>query len=214
MNKKTIILTEKQLDEIANGVSTYLDALGTKPDMPDDFANKISADGSAGYGETYADKETSDDFEKRHYPEYRWAIGPRTFGKGPSNIHEMSKKEWEKKYILDEENSRLSNRVFNGKSYEAAEKEGQRIRNAVKKIRNGSSPQEKAQGQKTLLRMMQYGGEDFGKASSLETKAKNADKIMQASKPEGQKIASKPKPGVGTTHDKNIKNGITTLPSK
>lgn len=214
MSKKTVILTDKQLDEIANGVSSYLDALGTKPDMPNNFSNEISADGSAGDGETYADKETSDDFGKRHYPEYRWAIGPRTFGKGPSNIHEMSKKEWEEKYILHEENSRLANRTFNGKSYEAAKKEGQRIRNAAKKMRNGSSEQEKEQGQRTLSRMMQYCGEDFGKSSNLLSNAQNADKIIQASKPEGTKIKSAPKTGVGTTHDKNIKNGIITLPSK
>ena len=103
MNKKTIILTEKQLDEIANGVSNYLDAIGTTPDMPEDFANQVSAQGSGGEGESYADPEITDDFGKRHYPEYRWAIGPRTFGKGPSNIHEMSKRDWEDKYVLNEE---------------------------------------------------------------------------------------------------------------
>lgn len=209
MNKKTIILTEKQLDEIANGCSNYLDALGTTPDMPEDFASETSAQGSAGEGESYAEPEQTDDFRKMQ-TRNSWPMGMRTFGKNAVNIREMSKKDWEERYILCEENSRLANRVFDDKSYEAAKKEGQRIRKNVNQMRNGKSSEEKIKAQQTLSRMMKNGGENFGKSSSLLAKAQNADKIIQANKPEGSKIKSAPKTGVGTSHDKKFQNGIIT----
>lgn len=215
MNKKTIILTDKQLDEIANGVSSYLDSLGTTPDMPDDFASQISAQGSGGEGESYADPETTDDFGKRHYPEYRWAIGPRTFGKGPSNIHEMSKKDWEKKYVLNEgekNGQHLSNINFGNsdKQYsdDAMTQYQYRKRKAAKQALNGSTPEEKIKGLQSLQRIDNNNGESRDVAEKQFNAAKASAKVLP------KKIKSAPKPGVGTTHDKNIKNGIITLPKK
>jgi hypothetical protein len=56
---------------------------------------------------------------------------------------------------------------------------------------------------------MKFGGEDFGKSSKLLTNAKNADRIIQANRPEGTKIKSSPKQtGNGKGH--SPKNGIIT----
>jgi len=210
MSKKTIILTDKQLDEIANGVSSYLDTLGTTPDMPEDFANQTSL-GSNGYGEAYTDPETSDDFGKRHYPEYRWALGPRTFGKGPSNIHEMSKKDWENKYILNEEEKNgqhLSNINFGNsdKQYsdDAMTQYQYRKRKAARQALNGSTPEEKMKGLQSLQRI----NNNNGKSREVAEKQFNAAKASARVLP--KKIKSAPKTGIGTTHDKKLKNGIIT----
>lgn len=201
MAKKTLILTEKQLNEISGCDFSYLDNLGKKSDIGDFYADEISAEGPNMEG--YSDEITTDNFSKMQSK--NWPRDSRSFGRSgnypSSNISEMSKKDWEKKYILNEANKRLKNRFFNGKSYEASKKEGQRIRNAVKKSINGSGEEEKQKGLKTLSRMMKIGGENFGKSSKLLSNAQNADRIIQSNRPEGTKIKSTPK---------NTKNGIIT----
>jgi hypothetical protein len=42
--KKTLIVSQKQLDEICGGNSAYLDGLASKPDMGGIFSTEVSSD--------------------------------------------------------------------------------------------------------------------------------------------------------------------------
>ena len=50
MTKKTLILSQKQLDEICGGDSTYLDGLSLNPDKAEDYSNVVTADGAVDTG--------------------------------------------------------------------------------------------------------------------------------------------------------------------
>ena len=210
MNKKTIILTEKQLDEIANGCSNYLDALGTTPDMPEDFAIETSAQGSAGEGESYAEPEQTDDFRKMQ-TRNSWPMGMRTFGKNAVNIREMSKKDWEERYILNEEKENgqhLSNTKFGNTDAQYSDKAMKqwqyRKRKAAKQALTGSTPEEKIKGIQSLNRIQNNGGESRKVAEKQFDSAKASAKVLP------KHIKSAPKTGVGTSHDKKFQNGIIT----
>jgi hypothetical protein len=211
MNKKTIILTERQLNEIG----AYLTDLGTMPDMVSN-SNEVTPQGANGDGESYAKPvRGADDIADDMTPENGWPVGPKSFGKGPAHIYEMKKKDWESKYIINERNLRLDNLNFNGKTYDAANMRKSRIKKAIG-MAQSDNPIEVEKGNKSLHTMMKndaMNGKDFGESEQLLTTAEKADSSIQANKPEGTKIQRKTNIGpVGKTHDKNIEKGIITLP--
>lgn len=211
MSKKTLILTEKQLDEIANGVSAYLDGMATKPDMPDDFASQTSAEGSAGEGESYAKPIRTDDFSAEQ-ARNSWPMGMKTFGKTAANIREMSKKDWENRYVLSEKkqhgNDELNNRTFDGYNYQQLEMQKQRYKDALEQSRS-TDLATRQKGMASLQRMEKNRMSDNkGQALKMFDAAKTASHLHK------NDIKSAPKPGVGKSHDKDIKNGIITMPKK
>ena len=59
MKRKKIILTQKQLDEICGDNFTYLDGLALTPDLPDNYSNEITTNGSI--DNAYPDPTNTDD---------------------------------------------------------------------------------------------------------------------------------------------------------
>lgn len=213
MKKKTLILSQKQLDEICGGDSSYLDNLSLKPDMGNIYANEITVDGSVEDG--YAEPSTTDDLS--HTMCNNWRGFTKLYGMGPVSLKEMTKKEWARQHLNEESehgNARLVNKKFGaqdgepGKSYDATKMAISRKKQAEKKMLNGATPEERNKAAKTLSRMRNnWNGIDA--AESQYNAAKIGDKVMQDSRPEGTKISSAPKQsGNGKAH--SPKSGIIT----
>lgn len=216
MKKKTLILTQKQLDEICGGNSAYLDNFISKPNGENYFATEVSADGNV--NGAFADNMTTDRYADDDTRE-NWPMGTKAYGKNgnyiPHNLTEMSKSEWEKKNLKKEEaehgNKRLVARQFgpNGdnKSYDATKMAASRLNKAQKEVQTGATIADKQKAAQTIQRMKNnWGGID--NAMMQYGNAKAADKITQSAKAPGTKMESKPKTKVGTAHSQ--KNGIIT----
>lgn len=206
MKRKKIILTQKQLDEICGDNFTYLDGLALTPDLPDNYSNEITTNGSI--DNAYPDPTTTDDLAHDMTNNTRGYWGLRGMG-SVSTIREMTKKSWEK-IIFNEDNVRLKNRKFGatsdseGKSYDAAKKNISRYNIAAKKVKCGT-PEEKRKALKTVQKMKNnWGG--LGVAMNQYETAKEVDKQINPG------IKSAPKnAGNGKAHSKkNPQNGIFT----
>ena len=203
MGNRKIILTQKQLDEICGGNSTYLDGLALTPDIGDIFTKEITTNGSIEGG--YPDPTTTDDFS--HTLTNNWKGFQKLKGMGPAVIKEISKKEWFETVVEEDAehgNKRLKNRMFGGtkdseaKGYDATKKNVSRYNIAQRNLKS-SNPIIKQKAANTIKRMKDnWSGIEVAK-SQYET-AKNADKIMQKTKM-GPKIDSAPKQsGNGKAH--------------
>ena len=211
MAKKTLILSQAQLDEICGGNASYLDGFADEGgDLAVDSTNKISAEGSVDFG--YPDKMTTDDmgdFLTNNVVGYA-----NTRGMGVSAVKESKKSEWIKKNLSEESehgNARLQIRNFGttngdaGKSYSATKQAVYRKNKAEKKL-NSTNPIERQKAQATLNKM-RTNWSQLDNAEAQYTSAKAADKTIQGAKPEGTKINSAPKNnGNGKAH--TPKNGI------
>ena len=211
MAKKKLILSQEQIERICEGEDfVYLNNLASKPDMGNIYATEVTSDGSI--EDAYADPTTTDDFAST--TTNNWRGNAKLAGMGPIVVHEMTKREWEKNILMQEEsehgNARLMGRKFGakdgsqGKSYDATKMAISRKNKAEKKL-NSTDPQIKAQGAETLRKMHNnWGGLDV--ADAQYNSAKAVDKITQNNKPEGTKRNSPTKQG-----GKNIqtpKNGV------
>lgn len=214
MKKKTLILTQEQINEICGGAYGYLDSLdtGLSPN------NETSAEGSLTNDsdkQIYPKNIKTDDISGEMTPELqRLSI---SHGKGNSKIYEMSKKDWEKKRLNEAKlmhgNKRLKNRKFGDSNNQYTESElnqqNYRYRQALKDSRS-ADPETQQKGAKSLQTMANNRAKD-GKATAMNqySAAKKSDKIIQGGKPEGTKIKSAPKQtGNGKGH---TKNGVITL---
>lgn len=195
MAKKTIILSQKQLDEICGGDSTYLDGLALSPDLPKDFANQITTNGSVEQG--YADSMTTDDFAKETTNNNRFFIR----GRGAvSTIREMKKKDWEEMILKENDreqhgNRRLNTRRFDNHTYAAAKQNLYRTNKAQKDLKLASSRGDKEgvlRASKTLKRMNRNGSTESG---IHYQQARNAQNLLPK-----QPIKSSPKDGSGKSN--------------
>lgn len=213
MQKKTIIITQRQLDEICGGDSTYLDGLNTTPDMPNDYANKITSNGKL--DGDYPEPAQTDDISSEMTR--NWWGYCRFGGVNSRGLKECSKEEWEKKNLFCEEeehgNARLKNMTFGakngqqGKSYQATKMAASRFERAKKQAQCGGSPEEKAKAQATLNKMKQnWAGIET--AVQQYKNAKDMDKGLQGGIM-GTPMQSAPKmSGNGKAH--TPKNGVIT----
>lgn len=202
MAKKRIIITQEQASKICEGEEfSYLSDLATKPDLGDVFSTEVSTDGSVDGG--YADPTTTDD--RSHTMTNNWRGAAKLAGMGSVVVREMSKKDWEKSNLIDEEsehgNARLKTRKFGasngeqGKSYSATKMANSRKNAAERKLRS-NNPNERASGAQTLKRMRQNWS-NLDLATSQYEGAKIGDKVSQ----NGQHITSAPKEsGNGKAH--------------
>lgn len=208
---KRLILTQEQLERLCEGNDfLYLDGLTNKPDMGDIYSTEVTTDGSM--EDKLPTPTTTDDHS--HTMTNDWRGTAKLAGMGPIVVHEMTKAEWEKKILMNEElehgNARLKNRKFGaqngmpGKSYTATKMAISRKKAAEKKLANGTDA-EKAKAAKTLQRMKQnWGGIDA--AEQQYNGAKISDCLMQQTMT-GPKIASAPKTtGNGQAH--SPKDGV------
>lgn len=210
MAAKKLILTQKQLDEIRDGIGTYLDTMGIKSDMPDNFGSEVSAEGSTFDG--YADSMTTDDFATMQSKD--WPRDSRSFGRSgnaPANIREMSKKEWEERYIINEneqngwksiENMQLGN-SSEQHSPNAVKQRQYRERVAQKKARS-TNPKVAQSGAKSLVAMSTNShSESYNDAKHQLNNIKAGNNL----RPKTLKSAPK-QTGNGKAH--SAKNGIIT----
>jgi hypothetical protein len=155
MEKRQIILTQKQLDEICGNNSTYLDGLALTPDLADDYSNEITSNGKI--EGAYPDPTTTDDFANDSTNNTRGYWGLRGMG-SISTIREMSKKEWEEAILFNEENQRLKHRIFgasnnsDGKGYDATVKNIERYKKAANMAQTGSQ-KDKIKAKTTMQKM-------------------------------------------------------------
>jgi len=196
MSKKTLILSQKQLDEIVAGNPTYLDGMADTPDMSgSEFAKEISADGSVETG--YANPTTTDDYASDMTND--WRGNAKLHGMGPITVRENTMKvsEWRKVYLEEKEhgNQRLKNMQFGakdgekGKSYGATKTALCRKRAAEKTVQTGATPEVKAAAAKRLNSMKQ----NWNGIENAETQykaAKTNDAYSVANKPSGMKKAT------------------------
>ena len=200
-NKKILLTQEQALKLCECGDFTYLSDLASKPDVGDIYSTEVTTDGSIENG--YPSPTTTDD--RSHIMTNNWRGNAKLAGMGAVVVREMSKKEWEKENIIDEDNARLVNRKFSGKSYGATKVADCRKRAAEKKL-NSNNPIERSKGAETLRKMHQN-WEDLDVATSQYKGAMLGDKIYRDSKEEGNKIKSAPKQsGNGKAH--SPKNGV------
>lgn len=217
MKKKTLILTQEQINEICGGAYGYLDSLDS--DLSPN--NETSAEGSLTNDrgkQIFPQNAKTDDISSEMTPELqRLSI---SHGKGNSKIYEMSKKDWERKKLYNEAklmhgNKRLKNRKFGDSNGQYSESElnqqNYRYREALKDSRS-SDPQKQEKGAKSLQRMANNRAKD-GKSTAMNqyNAAKKADKIIQGSKPEGTKIDAPKQKQMGNGKGHSTKNGIITL---
>lgn len=211
MAKKKLILTQKQLDEIRDGIGTYLDTMGIKSDMPDNFGNEVSAEGSTFDGYATA-KTTTDTFGKMQTSHNGWPTGMRGCGKNaPTNIREMSKKEWEQIYVLNEEDQNGWKPIENLKLGDSSEQHSPnavkqrqyRERVAAKKAKS-TNPQVAQSGIKSFEAMSTN---SHSKSYNVAKHQLNNIKAGNNLKPRTLKSAPK-QTGNGKAHSQ--KNGIIT----
>ena len=202
MARKKIILTQRQLDEICGDNSTYLDGLALTPDLSSNYSNEITTNGDI--EDAYPEPITTDDLASDMTNNTRGYWGLRGMG-SVSTIREVTKKEWEKEFILNEDNQRLKNRVFGatsdseGKSYDATKKSISRYRIAAQKAKSGS-PEDKQKALRTMQKM-QNNWAGLGVATNQYETAKAVDKQINPS------IKSAPKnAGNGKAHTKKTPN--------
>lgn len=174
MAKKTLIITQKQLDEIVGGNSTYLDNVDS--DFAQDAANKVYT------GEKFDNKDsepiTTDKFAKRIRRNYGYyGYGGRIRSDVPLTIT-CSKGEWKKKNLVKEENQDLKGTKFGvGQSVKdnmvaAADSAGA---NAVK---NGNISYENAKVIKTRMNKLQQQAQQ-GDANAQQKYEKMGGKLLQ-----------------------------------
>lgn len=172
MAKRTLIITESQLNEILGLNGSYLDGLGIKPDVGDNYANEITTDGSVDGG--YPEPTTTDDRSRTMTND--WRGNAKLAGMGPITVHEEK----------EHGNARLANMQFGakdgkaGKSYDATKMALSRKRDAEMRLHNGSD-EEKAKAAKTLSRMRKnWSGLDAAEKQYAAAKAN--DKSVQGNR--------------------------------
>ena len=191
MSKKTLILSQKQLDEICGGDCSYLDGLANKPDMGDIFSTEVSSDGGIDGG--YAEPTTTDDVS--HDMTNNWRGNAKLHGMGPITVREMTKKDWDKEYLSEDGNSALKNVNFGatngevGKSYAATKTNLSRRNKALETMKTGATPEIKQKAAVTVQKMQNnWSGMDA--AENQYNAAKATTKSINDNKPVGMKRAS------------------------
>lgn len=138
MSKKTLILSQKQLDEICGGNSAYLDGLASAPDMAPNFASEITADGAVDDG--YADPVTTDDYA--HSMTNDWRGNAKLHGMGPITVREMTVREWKEKYLKKNINEVGDSTKGQDKLGRLSKKREQQAFDALHKANNSLDPDE------------------------------------------------------------------------
>jgi hypothetical protein len=188
MSKRTIILTQQQLDEIVGGGnSPYFDG----ESVPNN-ATYISTNGDS--DETH---QTTDDFAAS-LP--RWSYNRF----GAMSMREENARLVQKKYGAIDGNP--------GKSYEATKKTISRMNKAKETAQTGATPDIKAKAAKTLQNMQNNNDIDLNTLENQYTASKNIDANERKKKVQnGERVLkSAPKTGVGTAHSVKTDTGVIT----
>lgn len=224
MAKKTLIITQKQLDEINSsaGLFDYLDGMAKNPDMSgNEYADEVSSDGGNNVNSTYPETpmtgdEYEDDMANTSYL-FGYGMG---FGRNgmhvPHNLFEVSKKkDWEEKNILNEvdqngwkdlEGQNFSYDDNDVLSANAVKQRRYRERVAAKKAVKGATPEEKLKGLQSYARM-----QNSSNNANYKKAYKKLDNVLNARRLKPKQLTSAPKEsGNGMAHSKKTDNGFIT----
>ena len=212
MAKKTLILTNEQIDEICGEDFgfTYLNSTLTNGDSSGyEYVTNISAEGN-GPDDEYTEPITTKDFADMQSKDW-----PRDSRAGRSAVWryvgECSKKEFEDGVLNEEKahgNKRLNNRKFGDSNVQygtqALTQKAYRERQATERLVNAKTDDERQKAAKSLEKMANNGGESYRLAQQQFNSAKKLDKQIQQSKPEGTKInVTNREHGNGKGHSNN-----------
>jgi len=192
MSKRTVILTQKQLDEIVTGKNTsYFDG-----DDSLDYANKITTDGNSSKTIMYTDKSA--------------ATRPLSnYGTGVASLREANQDLVNKEFGAKD--------CHPGKSYEATKKEVSRANQAKETMQTGATQDIKNKAAQTLQTMENNiesnNGIDLKTLGGQYINAKNISKRQKRIKKENGESILKSTPknvGNGKAHSIKTNNGFIT----
>lgn len=214
MAKKTLIISQKQLDEIVGGNSSYLDNEG------EDFAENGNNEVFTGDKLDGKDAEpyTTDQHAQERSLDYGpWIPGGRGGTKSAmvytNGLIACSKKEWEKKN-LNEENESLKNNTYGDNKNRVSNTNASTLKwryGAAKKKAQSADPTIRQQGISTM-KTMEKNNPNLAQIETQYNAAMKGNQILkQAAKNRGEANAFQ-KPGGtknhgGTAHTK--KNNVT-----
>lgn len=213
MKKRTIILTQEQINEICgeNFAFDYLD--GSEAEI---YGNEASAEGAGVDGE-YPENLDTDTSASEKSAEFLRSIMPR--GRDVSTVYEMTKKDFEKKKLYSEAkahgNKRLKNRKFvdpvTKQDYNSNEltQQAYRDREAIKNLRS-NDPNAQKKGLKYFNKTAKNRQKDGKNAAMRQfNAAKRSDKIIQQGSGREPNKPSTKNYGNGKAH--TPKNGFITM---
>lgn len=214
MAKKTLIISQKQLDEIVGGNSSYLDNEG------EDFAENGNNEVFTGDKLDGKDAEpyTTDQHAQERSLDYGpWIPGGRGGTKSAmvytNGLIACSKKEWEKKN-LNEENESLKNNTYGDNENRVSNTNASTLKwryGAAKKKAQSTDPTIRQQGISTM-KTMEKNNPNLAQIETQYNAAMKGNQILkQAAKNRGEaNVFQKPggtKNNGGTAHTK--KNNVT-----
>ena len=193
MGKKTLILSQEQINEICGEDSTYLDGLAQTPDVAQNFANNVTVGGSIsnGYAFPYTTDAVSHEMTKRNWG---YNMGNK---RGPATLNEsiytsLSKLEWSKKNLNEDTNviskkkehgnKALNNRNFSGRGYSAAKQSSYRKRKAEDEYREAINLNNKEQASQALRTIQQMNNNGTAYSADRYEVARNAQNLISKNK--------------------------------
>ena len=212
MSKKTLILSQKQLDEIVGGNSAYLDNLGS--DFVEDGNNEVYT------GEKLDDKDadplTTDKYMKQRCLDYGpWIPGGRGGTKSAmvytNGMIACSKKDWDKKHIF-EDNQNLVNKTYGDDENRASNTNASTLKwryGAAKAKAQSSNPTERQQGISTM-KTMEKNNPNLTQIVNQYNTAMNNDRNIKKTEHDMGKPNVYQKPGGTKTTNGNKQQGIIT----
>jgi hypothetical protein len=213
MGKKTIILSQKQINEICGDNYTYFDNMASAPDKEIDFANNITVGGniSNGYVFPYKTDDISKEMTKRNW-------GYNMYNKrGATSLNEyteFTKKELHEKHVKEgfdplkkkeHGNKALNNRKFGKRGYSAAKQSNYRLKKAENEYKyaiNTKDNEGALRALRTLGQMKKNGTANSGEKYEDARNAQNLitqPNIVSKTKEKSTSQISTPKDGVFTS---------------
>ena len=214
MSRKTLILREDQFNEICGTNTAYLDNPG---DYAEDGLTTTKTGGavSDSNGEKeYSDPMTTDDYAHELAPETLFALLFRNGGHGlwghwGSGLRAKELTESKKK--LQERNSELEGRSWNGTSYTNLTTKKTELKQQLDALVKQNAPQQQIQRVKSALAgVCAILNRETGAIKGRKTAMKNLGFENQFQKPGGKKTSGNGKAHTKKTKDPNVGTGYIT----
>jgi hypothetical protein len=215
MSRKTIILREDQFNEICGVNTAYLD---NSSDYTEDGLTKTKAGGAVSNGEgqkEYSEPMTTDDYAHELAPETLFALLFRNGGHGlwghwGSGLRAKELTESDKKK-LQESNSELEGRTWNGDSYTNLTTKKTELKKMLNALVQQNAPKQQIQRVKSALAgVCAILDRETGAIKQRKTTRKNLGFENQFQKAGGKKNSGNGKAHTKKTKDPNVGTGYIT----
>ena len=215
MSRKTIILREDQFNEICGVNTAYLD---NSSDYTEDGLTKTKAGGAVSNGEgqkEYSEPMTTDDYAHELAPETLFALLFRNGGHGlwghwGSGLRAKELTESDKKK-LQESNSELEGRTWNGDSYTNLTTKKTELKKMLNALVQQNAPKQQIQRVKSAVAgVCAILDRETGAIKQRKTTRKNLGFENQFQKAGGKKNSGNGKAHTKKTKDPNVGTGYIT----